>query len=309
MIAETRSILIYGMGMMGASLAAALRAEESFTGQITGVVRTERSAHFIRDNGLADQVHVLAEPGQASRIDLSDCDLIVIGVPVGSVAAVLHSLPPFGGIVTDISSTRRAVEGAAAGRPDLRFVGSHPMCGSEDAGPAAFRAGLFKGRLCIITPRSSTDAPSPDERQSALQDAHQVTAFWEALGMQTYFLDADTHDRLTAFLSHTPHLLSGMLALWAQSDEAVATSLEHSPQPVTGGGFKDMARIAGSNPEMWADIIATNGDLILESLQGFVDQTETVMDLLRRNDREAWLRWFKEARLARNRLCGYPKEK
>ena len=308
MLAETRSILIYGMGMMGASLAAALRAHEMFTGRITGVVRTERSARFLYDNGLADELFVCARPEEAARIDTSECELVVIGVPVGSVGSVLVNLPPFDGIVTDMSSTRRVVETAASKRPDLRFVGSHPMCGSEDSGPSAFRPGLLANRLCIITPRNSTREVALEARHEAQKDAHLVAGFWEGLGMQTYFLNADTHDRLAAFLSHTPHVLSGMLTLWAQADEAVALSLQHSPQPVTGGGFKDMARIAGSNPEMWADIIATNGDFILESLQGYVDRTQAVMDLVRGNDREAWLRWFKEARLARNRLCGYPED-
>ncbi len=307
MSVEFRSILIYGMGMMGASLGAALRARTDFVGRISGVVRTQRSAAFIRDNGLADEVFVCPKPDSPGpRMD--SFDLIVVGLPVGSVPALLDRLPACSAIVTDMSSTRRTVERAASRRVELRFVGSHPMCGSEDSGPSAFRARLFERRLCIITPRNSTQDVPAEARQAAVDDARRVAAFWEWLGMDTYFLNADTHDRLTAYLSHTPHLLSGMLTRWAQADEAVALSLTHSPQPVTGGGFKDMARIAGSNPEMWADIMESNGDFILLSLEDYVESAQEVLKLLRTHDRAAWIEWFRAARLARNRLCGYPDE-
>lgn len=302
-----QSVLIYGMGMMGASLGAALRERPEFEGEITGVVRSKRSADFLKDNKLAH--HVIESDRLAGGFDLKNYDLIVLGVPVETAVQTLEQLPNYAGIVTDMCSTRRAMADTANARKDIRFVGSHPMCGSEDSGPSAFKRDLFVDRLCIITPRGSGTEQTSEEEDQSLADARLVEGLWHSLGMKTYYLSPQGHDELVAYLSHTPHLLSGMLALWARGNEAVARSLEHSPMPVTGGGFKDMARIAGSNPEMWTDIIETNRDFVLSSLEQFVTDSQRVLALLKQNDRQAWLDWFAEARVARNRLCGYPDDR
>lgn len=295
------SVLIYGMGMMGASLARALRLHTGFTGTISGVVRSRESASLIREHGLADEVHIAADLNRKSIPDLASHDFIVLGLPVRSVAYLLANLPSFSGLVTDMSSTRRLVQQAAERREDIRFIGSHPMCGSEDTGPGAFVENLFQDRLCILTPRT-TDAENPVENP----DARQVEQFWKALGMHTYFLNGESHDELLAYLSHAPHLIASILTIWARKNPHVDGSIQHAPIPVTGGGFKSMARIAGSNPEMWTDILNTNRDNLLASLELFARELDEVVKHLRATPDFDWQCWFREARQARNRLCGYP---
>jgi len=288
------SILIYGMGMMGASIGLALKSLPSFQGKIHGVVRSQKSARIIEDQKIADLAVT-----DAKELDLASYDLIVLGMQVQSIAALVPSLPETKSLITDISSTRRVVHNEFAKRPDLRFIGSHPMCGSEDAGPQAARPELFKKRLCILF-----DSPS-----AGTDDLDRLDAFWKSLGMLTYRMQPDDHDAALAYLSHAPHMISGALALWALKNPSVAKSLLDSPMPITGGGFKDMARIAGSNPEMWSDILETNLENIAGALEKYSEDIALTAKMIRTGNRETWVQWFREARKARNKLSGYEEDR
>jgi len=301
------SVLIYGMGMMGASLGWAIK-EISAGCTITGIVRTDKSAAYIRNYGLADRVIIQPEISDCKKLDLNSYDLIVLGLPVRSVVQLIPVLPSCDSIITDMSSTRREVHACALKRSDLSFVGSHPICGSEDTGPSAFKEDLFKDRLCILTPGYLSDINNIDHDRQ-LTDAHRTEEFWRRLGMKTYFLDSDSHDELLSYLSHAPHVISSILAIWAQKNSVVKNSMIDSPLPITGGGFKDMARIAGSNPEMWSDILMSNKDYLIESLENYVKETNDVIDLIRSSTIDEWLAWFASARRARNRLCGYSEDR
>jgi prephenate dehydrogenase len=199
-----------------------------------------------------------------------------------------------------MSSTRETIEAAFARRPDLRFVGSHPMCGSENRGPRAARADLYEGRLCILT--------APDNSPAGRQDAGIIEQMWRSLGMFVYAMTPAAHDEALAYLSHAPHLISGLMTIWADSRSVVHSGVERAPIPISGGGFKDMSRIAGSNPEMWRDILATNRGNIRTALVRFRDDADRLIAELDREplQSEWWERWFRAARAARNFLCGYP---
>lgn len=289
------------MGMMGASLAHTLKTGGVFSGKITGAVRSKKSADFIVSEGLADDVLILPDSENFNAVDWNAFDFIVFGLPVQSVKKILPSIPPCSAIITDMSSTRRGVEDAAKMRKDLKFIGSHPMCGSEDAGPIAYQKDLYKDRLCILTP--------PHEEDSENENLSIVRNFWISIGMLTTVLTPEQHDEMLAYLSHAPHFIAGALTLWAWHNGSVQLGTETSPMPVTGGGFKDMSRIAGSNPEMWADIFETNRDNILSSLEKFSEDIIGLNKKLKKSSREELTKWFIESRLARNILCGYPKDK
>ncbi len=291
------SILIYGMGMMGASLALALREAARFQGRITGAVRSEKSAAFIRAHKLADDV-LVGDEEALGGVAKGSFDLVILGLPVRRVLETLRQFPSYGGLITDMSSTRLAVEDAASARPDLRFRGAHPMCGSENAGPSAAKPELYRDRLCILTHLPGA-VESDDDRA--------VSAFWRAVGMRTFRMEAADHDHVLAFLSHAPHFLSGILALWAEKDPRVASAIDHAPMPVTGGGFRDMARIAGSNPEMWEDILVTNRAPVADALRDFRGELDEVIQNIESGSVDL-KSWFQSARRARNRLCGYPEE-
>ena len=284
------------MGMMGASLALALRKFDGFGGRISGVVRSRASFDYVTEMGWCDSVYMAAQPEVDHVIrSLEPGTLFVVGLPVGSCVSYLSTLRGLPFLVTDMSSTRRAVQEAASG---VRFVGSHPICGSEDTGPRAAKPGLFEKRLCIVTPAAdSTDA-----------DLESVRSFWSDLGMDVMQMDASAHDLIWAYLSHGPHILSGMLAHWGFSS-GVQDALARAPVPLTGGGFRDMVRIAGSNPEMWLDIIRTNGDQIKRVLIEFRGELDQLIQGFDKKSDDDWKNWISEARRKRNRLCGYPEER
>ncbi|MCB1308228.1 MAG: prephenate dehydrogenase [Leptospiraceae bacterium] len=295
------NILILGMGMMGASLAMALRAVPGFNGHIHGVVRSARSVETIAGYGLADEIFQCRVPEEIDRLDVSGYDLIVLGVPPHSIIEMLPRFPEFKGVISDMSSTRREVHQAFAARPDLNFVGSHPMCGSENQGPAHGFADLFHNHLCLLL----TDV---GERKVHVDSLERVQEFWERLQMRTFRLTVSQHDEILAYLSHGPHVLSSLLALWADAHKLSNVSTHSAPLPITGGGFKGMSRIAGSNPEMWTDIMFTNADNILHALKQFRDMLDEVILDFERRDRADWTNWFRRARQARNHLCGIEEE-
>ncbi len=284
--------------MMGASLAQALRKHFGPKMHIAGVVRSESSAAFLRGHKQADEVLVCPEEASIAELNLNAYDLLVLGTPVQSVARLAGLIPEnYAGAITDMSSTRREVQAAFEARPDLKFVGSHPMCGSENRGPQAARPDLFLNRLCILTPLAGGDSDMTE----------RVQELWVALGMRTFVLSGTHHDEVLSYLSHGPHLLAGLLALWAHN-ESVDAAIEKAPMPITGGGFKDMARIAGSNPEMWTDILVSNRDFLAAGLKEFQSQLSDLIREVEGGGYEDWLRWFDRAREARNILCGYPSE-
>lgn len=303
------------MGMMGASLSAALR-KQSNPPNITGVVRSLKSRDWISSNNLADAI-LLSEETQTS-LDIKQYDLIVLGMPISANAELLKSFSSiyksatpdlksndpqsiyFSGLplITDMSSTRTYLEELVSSYPELPFIGSHPMCGSADAGPSAYRDTLFEDRLVILI--RSTMRPHPP--QQAFQALNQ---FWTSLGCRASELNERDHDLVLAYLSHAPHLVSSLLATVTANRSEVRRINSNSPIPITGGGLRDMLRIAGSNPEMWKDILHTNRKYILESLRDFRTGLDELIDTVESDSMEWWSDWQNQSRVYRNEICGY----
>ncbi len=325
------------MGMMGASLAAGLRKQPN-PPAITGVVRSERSKQWILDHDLADEA-IASTSMDVFRLGLSRYDLIVLGMPIAANGVLLENLAeiypgdfkwsapsfsdqeqgvessnpeakrPLDGnqddslpLITDMSSTRTYLEEVAARYPHLPFIGSHPMCGSEDAGPSAFRDSLFRDRLVILI--RSTLRNSDDEQAYKL-----LNQFWSSLGARVSELNEKDHDLVLAYLSHAPHLVSSLLATVTANRSEVQTINAQSPIPITGGGLRDMLRIAGSNPEMWKDIIHTNRKYILESLRDFRSGLDELIETVESDSMEWWSDWQTRSRGFRNEICGFEEKR
>lgn len=301
---DIKSVLIYGMGMMGASLALALKSSPHYNGTVTGVVRSEKSAAFIRQHHMADDVMVIPETDDIKKIPLQDFDMVVIGLPVRSSLYLLEIFPSYNGLITDMSSTQQEIHNVIRKRPDLRFVGSHPMCGTENTGPSAARADLYLDRLCLITGR-----PEQPDDIHLQDDINRTLNFWQSIGMKVFRVSPEKHDEFLSYLSHSPHILSGLIAVWAQNSTVVQEVTNESPMPVTGGGFRDMVRIAGANPEMWTDILQTNRSNVVKSLREFQQLLSDMIQHLEKWEDESYPDWFSQARKARNLLSGYPEDK
>ena len=218
---------------------------------------------------------------------VADVELVVVAAPVARLAAsVAEVLDASRGTVTDVGSTKGAVVRAA--RSDARFIGGHPVCGSEARGPANARAELFDGATWFLTPVAQTDP----ERYRTLH------AFVSALGAVPVAVDPDAHDRLVALTSHLPHALANLLV-----NQAGATRIDgHEPLAAAGGSLRDMTRVAGANPRIWIDIFLDNATAVRESLGEHRRRIEQLEAALASGDAGFLARWIAEASGNRRRM-------
>lgn len=252
---------VVGTGLIGASFALAARRSGRFR-QISGsdidAARLERA------------VAVGAVDGEG---DPRAADAVLVAVPVGRVAEVVAGLCREGlkDSVTlfDVGSAKqRPIEELTArlGRLPPNFVPCHPMAGSEQSGPEAADAALFRGRRVFVTPQGATDS----------EHLERVRSWWRACGAEVRETTPAFHDRMVALTSHLPHLLAAAFLGSIDPDEGVAL------KDFAGPGFADFTRIAGGDPELWRDIAASNRDAIRDRLAVYLD---AVTELARQLDR------------------------
>lgn len=282
-----RCAAVIGTGLIGGSIAAALRAR--------GLAATIRGhspgpdASRARELGLIDTVC----NGAAEAVD--GADLVVLAAPIPAMRALFSAIRDRVGaeaLLIDCASTKQSTIAAAAavgGRAFARFVPSHPIAGGERHGPDAARADLFDGRVAIVCPLAGTDA--------AL--AGRARALWAALGAQVVEMDAVAHDAVFAEVSHWPHAvafaLCGAIAAGPNADPALRFA---------GAGLRDTTRIGASSASLWADILLDNRDAVLGCADAFERELRAVTDALRAGDRTTLVERFGAASRWRGRLGG-----
>jgi prephenate dehydrogenase len=275
------TLAVVGTGLIGGSFALALK-EAGAVGTVLGIGRSRQSLDAALGRGLIDRVADWEEAGRA--------DCILLALPVGETATALRRLAPQlkpGAIVTDAGSTKVNVVDAAQAELGARFpdfVPGHPIAGSEQSGPGAARADLFRGRRVVLTPQAEV-------RADALAT---VRALWQATGAQVEILDAALHDRVFAAVSHLPHL-----AAYALVDELARRHDSEIYFRFAASGFRDFTRIAGSSPEMWRDIALANREAVLAELDAYTSALEALRDAVAESDGDHLLEIFSRARAAR----------
>ncbi len=278
-------LVVFGVGLIGGSFALALKRHKAVA-RVIGLGRSRANLLTARRLGVIDDI--ATDAAAAVR----DADLVLLAVPLGQTAAVLAQIAPHLGahtVVTDAGSTKRDVIAAAQrylGAAFSRFVPAHPIAGTEKSGAQAARADLYDGHTLIVTPEPETD-------QRALR---LVTAAWKRAGMRIEKMNAAEHDRVFALVSHLPHVLSFALVDHIAGYRDAAALFGH-----TGGGFRDLARIAGSSPEMWRDICLANRDALLDALEGCLGELELLRGMIEASDGQALETRFAAARAARAR--------
>ncbi len=257
-----KHVTVIGVGLLGGSAALAIKAYDARV-KIAGVGRRQVSLDMAMEAGAIDTAHLDVEQAVAKT------DLVILATPVGVFEKYLRAvagLLPGRALVTDVGSTKSGVVRAAErvlgkGGP---FVGSHPMAGGEAKGVAFARADLFVGATCIITPTDDTPARATG----------RIERLWQALGMRTVRMSPAAHDRVTARVSHLPHVLAALLMMLPRkSDLSVAAT-----------GFRDATRLAGGDPEMWRDILVTNRKQVLAAIDEFDDSLMHLRDLVEMAD-------------------------
>ncbi len=303
---KIKTISIYGMGLMGTSLAYALRQSENFEGIIYGFVKTQKSKDWILQHHLAD--HIFLSEEKKSESYLLSSDLILIGLPILDSIEFIKYLAEmnFKGLITDMGSTRWELEcqiREIEKKKQIRFVGSHPMCGSEESGPQYYIKDLYKNKLCIIIHKLHKNQP-PDRN---FQDLEFISNFWKELGMEIDYMDSKTHDYILSYLSHAPHIISSILATVIGKQKELIKRNQEAPIPILGGGLRDMIRIAGSNPKMWYDIISTNKENIIVALKEIQKELEKITETIENHFDDWWFEWQNNAKEYRNVIYGISK--
>lgn len=281
-----RAALI-GCGMVGGSLAAALRAAGA-VGRVVGFDRVAAHAARAQARGIVD------ETAADARAAVDGADLVVLAVPVGAVAGVLGEIAPAlasARLVTDVGSTKRDVVAAAerALADPSRFCGAHPLAGTERSGPDAADAALFRGRLVLLTPGART----------APETIAACEAMWTAAGARTARMDAAAHDRAVAWVSHLPHAAAFTLA-------AAVGEVADEIAGLSAGGFADTTRIAASDPVMWRDIFVANRAPLVEAIDALLRELTALRAAVDAGDGAAVERLVERAQKGRRRVMARP---
>lgn len=270
-IENRKSLCIVGLGLMGASLALAVRGKYE---RITGVTRRQQTADEALQRNIVD----------AASTDfhaIQEADIVVLAAPVRTIIQQLETLRVFETLrvcVTDLGSTKTQIVKAMDALPaSVRAVGSHPMCGKEVTGLDAADAALYHNKTWVLTRTQRTD----DEAFATIK------ALAEHAGANTIELDAQRHDQLVAWISHLPYAVSAAL----MSTVDAASLNDEAVYRVAASGFRDTTRIAGSDVNMMLDILMTNRDAVLNSVRDFQFMLDQFTAMLERND-EAGLRAY-----------------
>ncbi|MEA3122683.1 MAG: prephenate dehydrogenase [Paraburkholderia sp.] len=254
-------LVIFGVGLIGGSLARALRERGTTTrgGIVVGVDRSRACAERAQKLGIADEIAAL-DDNDALSCALSGADFVLVAVPVAQTESLLARIAPFLGeatLDTDAGSTKTdvvAAARAALGERIGQFVPGHPIAGRELSGVEAAFADLYVGRQVVL-------CPLPENKPA---DVARIEALWRAAGAEVRAMDAWQHDRVLASVSHLPHLLS--FALVEQILAAPDAALKFS---FAAGGFRDFTRIAASSPEMWRDVCLANRTALVAELDAY----------------------------------------
>jgi prephenate dehydrogenase len=274
------SVAIVGVGLIGGSIAAALR-HRGFPGSIVGVGRDRARLDRAQAAGLVDRG--TEDPGSGA----AEADLIVFCTPVEQIVAGVRAAAAGcrpGTLITDAGSVKeRICRSLANGFPNrVTFIGSHPVAGSEKRGFEHADADLFEGRVCVVTPTAQTP-------ETALE---RLTAFWRFLGMKVIELPADQHDAVLARTSHLPHVVAAALA------EAVPPELYE----LAGTGFRDTTRIAAGSPDLWVGILLDNAASLLPALEAYAERLREFREALHERDDKRLLELLGDAKRNRDAL-------
>jgi prephenate dehydrogenase len=276
-MSANKKITILGGGLLGGSLA--LAAADFYTVKLWA--RRYQTVDAAKNLGIDATVDL--------SIAVKNADLVVLCVPVGAMAqltkdAISVGLPKTA-LITDVGSVKRKVhedlEGVVAESGNV-FIGSHPMAGSEQGGIEMAKKDLFQNAACIFT---------KEKISSEVKDLNNneiIKSFWINVGCKTpMFFSPIDHDNMVARISHFPHVIAATCAVVAESNNYLGGDF-------AGGGLRDTTRIAGGNPEMWAEILYENRGALKAPIKEAIAEMEVILRLLENEDQsqkniEEWL--------------------
>ncbi len=277
-------VAILGVGLIGGSIG--LAARERLSARVVG--HDPDSATLER----AVELGALDDAAGSATEAATDAEVVFCAAPVGALPALVAealAACPAEAVVTDVGSTKQAlIAGLAADERADRFIGGHPLAGAETAGVENARSDLLEGARWYLTPTEASSGLHYDRLQRVIAD----------LGARPQAIDAETHDRMMATISHLPHVLANVLV----QEAAAALSEESERPPEVGGSFRDTTRVAGANPAIWRDIFAANSEAVADGIDAVAARLADASRLIRGADPTAVGEWHSAAAADRRRL-------
>ncbi len=273
-------LAVLGVGLIGGSVA--LAARERLGAAVTGYDDAPEALERALQLGALDCARSTVHAAVA------DAEAVFVAVPVGGLSALVGEAldaAPADCVVTDVGSTKREV---VAAHDDPRFVGGHPLAGAENAGVEHARADLFEAATWYLTPGAGTSGMLYERLHRLLH----------GIGARPTAIDADTHDRILAAVSHLPHVLANVLV----SQAAATLAGGDARLPATGPSFRDATRVAGAPSAIWTDIYLSNRDALTAEVDGAIERLTRVRAALRAGDGPALTEWNERAATDRRRL-------
>ncbi len=275
------SLLIIGVGFMGGSFALALR-RGGFEGSIYGIDIKQETIERAKAMG------VIEEGGtDLHLVEKFSPRFVVLASPVRTFRSIGRALREYidrETVITDLGSVKGRLVFELEDILGDRFVGSHPIAGTEKSGVEHSFGELFEGKKVVITPTDRTDREALDE----------VVGLWKLTGGKVEFMDPMLHDWVFGAVSHLPHAVA-----FALIDALIEMSDEVDLFKYPGAGFKDFTRIAGSDPVMWRDIFLENKENVLKAIDVYSQSLKRLGDLIENEDEEALTEYLREAKQRR----------
>jgi prephenate dehydrogenase len=242
-----QNVAIVGVGLIGGSIGLALR-QRGLAEAVVGIGRRQASLRIARRVGAVTNTTVDLAKGVA------EAELIIVCTSVGQIVEHVRQAArhcPEGTLITDAGSTKQTIVAALdEGLPrGCRFLGSHPLAGSEKSGPSHAHADLFEGRVAIVTPT----------RNTRVEDFETIEDFWKGLGSVVIQMPVEEHDRALALTSHLPHVAA----------VALAAALPEKYFRLSGTGMLDTTRLAAGDPELWKQILLLNRENVLAAMEQY----------------------------------------
>ena len=283
-----KTIYIAGLGLIGASMALGIKRDHPDY-EILGYNRSQASRDIALERGMIDR----ATDDFASFAPLAD--IIILTLPIQQTLAFIKKLATLnlkeGALVSDAGSTKSAIVATAEKYftdKSVRFVGAHPMAGSHKTGAASADVNLFENAYYIFTPSSLTTSDTLEEMRDLLSGLH--ARFIE--------IDAEEHDRVTSQISHFPHILASGLM-----EQTASYAEEHEmARRFVAGGFRDITRIAESEPGMWTSILLSNRETIMERIEDFKGRLDEIEQAISKGDENQIWNFFNQAREQRQAM-------
>lgn len=305
------TVAVLGLGLIGGSAALAARAAGE---RVVGYDPDPRT----RERALS--LGALDEAAETPAAALRDADVAIAAAPIGALAQLVRAAlreAPVDCVVTDVGSTKRALLAELGGEDGIeRFVGGHPLAGSEQSGVEHARADLFSGACWCLVPSVQRDRAGQERAAEAEQEpaaeagqepaaegragrerAARLRSLVESFGARPVEIDAERHDRVMAAISHLPHVIANVLVAGVAGFDAQERALAAG-----GPSFRDATRVAGASSAIWTDIYLSNADLLMGAIDDAIAELTQVRASLAAGDAEALAAWNDLARDRRRSL-------